>query len=253
MTITLYTLLYNEEHILPYFLKHYSQYVNKIVVRNNQSTDNSIQILKNWKGCEIEIINFNTNNQYDERKLTDLRNNCWKDGSNSDYVIICDMDEILYHPNLIEYLKKNSNIDYFTPIGYDMVGNEIPTNHDKQIYDIINGGVLNSNYNKSILFKRNTIIDAGYSVGAHTSRFRGFKDLSNISNNNDLKLLHYKWLSVDYVINKHTHYSKRRSKDSIKNKWGTHYDHTVETIIKNYNYIKNKSITIVNNKNKNLL
>ena len=46
MTITLYTLLYNEEHILPYFLKHYSQYVNKIVVHNNQSTDTSIQILK---------------------------------------------------------------------------------------------------------------------------------------------------------------------------------------------------------------
>ncbi len=253
MTITLYTLMYNEEQILPYFLKHYSKYVNKIVVRNNQSTDNSIQILKNWKDCEIEIIDFTTDNHYDERALTDFRNNCWKDGDNSDYVIVCDMDELLYHPDLISYLKKNNDVDYFTPIGYDMIGNEIPTDYDKQIYEIIKTGVPNPNYNKSILFKRNTIMDTGYGVGAHTSNFIGVNDLNKMNYNNDLKLLHYKWLSSDYVINKHTLYGNRRCEDSIKNKWGVHYTYNTETIINSYNYMKNISKVIVNNDFKSLI
>lgn len=253
MTITLYTLMYNEEKILPYFLKHYSKYVNKIVVRNNQSTDNSIQILKNWKDCEIEIIDFTTNNHYDERALTDFRNNCWKDGDNSDYVIVCDMDELLYHPDLIGYLKKNSNIDYFTPVGYEMIGNEIPTDYNKQIYEIIKTGVPSMGYSKSILFKRNNIIDTGYSVGAHVSDFKGICDLNKVDNNNDLKLLHYKWLSLDYVIKKHAIIDKRRCEDSIKNKWGTHYGHPMETLINSYNYMKNISKVIVNNDFKTIL
>lgn len=253
MTITLYTVLYNEQEILPYFLKHYSQYVNKIVVHNNQSNDNSIKILKNWKDCEIEIIDFTTNNTYDERMLTYLRNNVWKDGDNSDYVIVCDVDEFLYHNDLIGYIKKHNTIDYFTPIGYDMVGEEIPTNYNKQIHDIIKTGIPNPNYNKSILFKRKDVIHTGYSVGAHTSSFKGKTPLLKMENNNDLKLLHYKWLSPKYVINKHTHYGKRRCEDSIKNKWGTHYSFTEEMIMNDYMYIKNKSSIIIKNENKKLL
>ena len=97
MTITVYTFLYNEEDILPYFLKHYSQFVDKIVVYNNMSTDNSIEILKNWKDCEIEIREFDTNNQYDERTVVEFKNNCGKEGDR-DYVIVWDMEELLYHP-----------------------------------------------------------------------------------------------------------------------------------------------------------
>ena len=56
MKITLYTICYNEQEMLPYFLNHYSKMVDKIVVYDNYSTDNSRQILESFKDCEIEII-----------------------------------------------------------------------------------------------------------------------------------------------------------------------------------------------------
>jgi glycosyltransferase involved in cell wall biosynthesis len=243
MTITLYTFLYNEEHILPYFLKHYSQYVNKIVVYNNQSTDNSIQILNDWKECEIEIREFNTDNHYDEQTLMDLKNNCWK-GDDSDYVIVCDMDELLYHPNLGEFIKKQGLVDYFTPTGYHMIGEEIPTDYTKQIYEIIKNGTPDNQYNKNVLFKRSNITETNYSPGAHRSKFNGTTNLINCEDQ-DLKLLHYKWLSPEYVADKHIHYGERRSQDSINKGWGLHYGLTRDKILNDFNKLKEQSTVIL--------
>jgi glycosyltransferase involved in cell wall biosynthesis len=243
MTINLYTFLYNEEHILPYFLKHYSQYVNKIVVYNNQSTDNSIQILNDWKECEIEIREFNTDNHYDEQTQMDLKNNCWK-GDDSDYVIVCDMDELLYHPNLGEFIKKQGLVDYFTPTGYHMIGEEIPTDYTKQIYEIIKNGTPDNQYNKNVLFKRSNITETNYSPGAHRSKFNGTTNLINCEDQ-DLKLLHYKWLSPEYVADKHIHYGERRSQDTINKGWGVHYGLTRDKILNDFNKLKEQSTVIL--------
>lgn len=243
MTITLYTFLYNEQEILPYFLKHYSQYVNKIVVYNNQSTDNSIQILNDWKECEIEIREYNTDNHYDEQTLIDLKNNCWKE-CDSDYVIVCDMDELLYHPNLMEFIEKQPFTDYFTPNGYHMISEEIPTDYNKQIYDIIQNGVPDLQYNKNVLFKRSSISETNYSPGAHASHFVGTKSLINCGVP-ELKLLHYKWLSPEYVADKHIHYGERRSQHSIKKGWGSHYGLTRDRILTDFESLKNNSTKII--------
>ena len=243
MTITLYTFLYNEQEILPYFLKHYSQFVNKIVVYNNMSTDNSIQILNDWKECEIEIRDYDTNNQYDEASLMNFRSNCWKE-CNSDYVIVCDMDELLYHPDLIGFIKKQSYVDYFTPTGYNMVGEEVPTDYTKQIYDIIKVGTKHIGYSKCVLFKRKNVNETNYSAGAHLSSFQGTERLINCTTD-ELKLLHYKWLSFDYVYNKHTHYGERRSEHSKKNGWGGHYGLSKERMMIEYNEIKEQSKLVI--------
>ena len=243
MTITLYTFLYNEEHILPYFLKHYSQYVNKIVVYNNHSTDKSIQILNDWKECEIEIREYNTNNQYDERSIIQLKNNCWKEDT-SDYIIVCDVDELLYHPNLIEFINKQPFTDYYTPQGFHMIGEEIPTDYTKQIYDIIKIGSRDDQYDKNVLFKRKNITETNYSPGCHASRFKGENNLLNYGGE-ELKLLHYKWLSFEYVYEKHTHYGKRISNHSRSQRYGIHYLNDRDKMIIDYNDLKNKAEKLI--------
>jgi glycosyltransferase involved in cell wall biosynthesis len=243
MNITLYTFLYNEQEILPYFLKHYSQYVNKIVVYDNNSTDRSIQILNDWKDCEIEIREYNTNNQYDERSIIQLKNNCWKDDT-SDYIIVCDVDELLYHPNLIEFIEKQPFTDYYTPQGFHMMGEEIPTDYTKQIYDIIKIGSRDDQYDKNVLFKRKNITETNYSPGCHASRFKGESNLMNYSGL-ELKLLHYKWLSFEYVYEKHTHYSTRISNHSKSHKYGQHYTMGRDWMKRTYDDLKNKAKQII--------
>lgn len=243
MNITLYTFLYNEEKMLPYFLKHYSQYVNKIVVYDNNSTDSSIQILNDWKDCEIEIRECNTDNRYDEQTLINLKNNCWKE-CDSDYVIVCDVDELLYHPDLIGFIKRQEYVDYYTPTGYHMLSDEIPTDYTKQIYDIVKDGTPDFQYNKNVLFKREKVTETNYSPGAHGSSFQGRDRLINCSDV-ELKLLHYKWLSPEYVVNKHEHYAQRTSEHSKQNGWGTHYLLTRDNILRSYTELKDKSIKVI--------
>jgi hypothetical protein len=244
MRITLYTFCYNEQEILPYFLKHYSTFVDKIIVYNNNSTDNSIQILNDWKECEIEIRDYSTNNQYDEKTIIDLKNNCWKDNTDSEYIIVCDTDELLYHPNIMEFIKKQPFTDYFTPTGYHMIGDEIPTDYTKQIYDIIKVGTPDNQYNKNVLFRRINLLETNYTPGCHTSYFKGAGRLINCEVP-ELKLLHYKWLSFDYVYNKHTHYGKRRSEHSINNGWGGHYGLDKNKMIDDFNKLKQNSSKIL--------
>ncbi len=42
MKIDVFTTCYNEQIILPYFLKHYKKFANNITVYDNMSTDNSV-------------------------------------------------------------------------------------------------------------------------------------------------------------------------------------------------------------------
>jgi hypothetical protein len=173
--------------MLPYFLNHYSKMVDKIVVYDNQSTDNSRHILESFKDCEIEIIDYDTDNQYSEESQTNVRNNCWKNDTESNYIIVVDIDEIIYHPKFREFLRNNRNIDCFKPVGYDMIGDDVPTDHSKQIYEIVKTGTLNTMYSKVALFRRKNILETNFTYGSHFSSFIGNKPLMVHESKGDLK------------------------------------------------------------------
>ena len=244
MTITLYTFCYNEQEMLPYFLNHYSKIVDKIVVYNNESTDSSMDILNSFNGCEIEIRDYITNNEYQEESLIKLKNNCWKN-EQSDYVIVLDVDEILYHPNLREFLESNPDYDYFKPVGYDMVSDSVPTDYTKQIYEIIKDGVPSTNFSKKALFKREFVNETNFSYGAHGANYKGKKPLKEYISKGDLKLLHYKCIDLEYVIAKHKHYGERRSSHSKKMGLGLHYDFSREKFTEIYNNLIKNSKQII--------
>ena len=244
MKITLYTFCYNEKEIIPYFLNHYSKIVDKIVVYDNQSTDGSIEMLESFDGCEIEIRNNITNNQIQDDTLIRLKNNCWKNDK-SDYIIVVDMDEFLYHPNLREFLESNPDVDFFKPVGYDMISYELPTDHSKQIYEIIRDGAPSINYSKKALFKRKFVIETGFGYGAHSANYRGKKPLIEYVSNGDLKLLHFKCIDLEYVIAKHKHYSERRSDFNKRMGLGIHYDFTEQQIMSDFAALKSNAKQIV--------
>lgn len=244
MRITLYTFCYNEKDILPYFLNHYSKIVDKIVVFDNQSTDNSVEILKSFEGCEIEIRDYDTNNQIQDDTLMWTKNNCWKN-DNSDYIIVVDIDEFLYHPNLREFIESNPDIDYFKPVGYDMVSDGVPTDYTKQIYEIIREGAYSVNYSKKVLFKREFVTETGFGFGAHSANYRGKKRLNEYVSTGDLKLLHYKCIDLEYVVAKHKHYDKRRSEFNKLHGFGLHYGFSRQQIESDFRMLKSNAKQIV--------
>ena len=73
MQITIYTVAYNEELMLPFFIKHYRTLFPEchIVVYDNQSTDRTVEIAKE---SNCEVIQYDTDNKISDRKYLEIKN-----------------------------------------------------------------------------------------------------------------------------------------------------------------------------------
>lgn len=225
MKIDVFATCYNEEIMLPYFLKHYKQFASKITIFDNMSSDNSVKIMNEYG---IDVISFNTNNKFEESVLMNIRNNCWKQ-SDADWVIVCDIDEFIYHPNLIEILS-NTKANHIITEGYEMMSEKLPTT-DGQIYDEIKTGFLKPDYSKPCLFKPNQLTNINFSPGSHTANPTG--NVNSISNSG-IKLLHYKYLNRDILIKKYAIYAIRQSNEMKANGWGNYQEWTPSVLNKQF-------------------
>lgn len=221
--VEVFATCYNEEIILPYFLKHYSQFTTKITVYDNMSTDNSVNIMKSYG---VNVIPFDTKNKFEESRLMDIRNNCWKK-SNAKWVIVCDCDELIYNTNLVNILK-NINATHIITEGYQMMSEVLPSTNG-QIYDEIKQGFLIPDYSKPCVFKPNEIKEINFAPGSHTAKPTG--NVVSV-NNSGLKLLHYKYINRSILINKYKNYAIRQSEEMKKKGWGN-YQQWTESILNN--------------------
>ena len=222
----LYTVCWNEEIILPHFLAHY-QFCQRIVVSDNGSTDNSLAILSNDE--KVEIRHFVTNDQYQEDALQELRNNAWKDSiGKADFVIVCDCDEFLYHPNLLSVLQKmkRQGSTVMLPKGFQMLGDKAPHSQQNLMQYFPRGSRLQS-YDKSILFDPNAIQEINYRVGAHVCDPVGTIKYFCVPG---LALLHYRYLSKEYVFKKNQGYRSRACKEDDQRRYNMHHRLTLDQI-----------------------
>jgi glycosyltransferase involved in cell wall biosynthesis len=226
MKIDVFTTCYNEEIILPYFIKHYKQFARNIFVYDNMSDDSSVDIIKN---SGVNLIQFDTKNKFEESALINLRNNCWKN-SDADWVIVVDMDELVYHPNIVDILK-NTSATLIHPKAYEMMSESLPTT-ENQIYDEIKMGYSTdefpsmgiypgwkSNYSKGCVFKPSELQEINFGPGSHECN-----PVGNVSvhKNTGIKLLHYKYINREVLIKKYQHYKIRQSEEMIKRGWGNY-------------------------------
>jgi hypothetical protein len=221
MRIHAHILSWNEEKILPFTLDYYSKICEKIFVYDNMSTDSSDDIYKKYP--KVEVIKWSSNEKFNDLTHIEIKNNSYKDRSRDkgvDWVIVCDCDEILYHPNLIEKLNEYKNEGITIPLicGHDMVSESFPEYDGNLITDKIKIG--SERYEpmcKKIIFDPN--IDVQYGFGAHNMD----SNRSIHSKEEELKLLHYKFLGKDYVKDLYIKRAKRLSDFNLKNGFGRHY------------------------------
>jgi FkbM family methyltransferase len=242
--ISVYCLCWNEEKILPHFLNHYAKFSHKITIFDNESTDNSLNIINWFDKCKINVITYNSNNTLNDFLYLDIKNNCWKNDP-SEYVIVCDLDEFLYTEDIFDYLYQNSEYDVFTPTGYDMVSTTFPAYNIPITQQIIKG-FFNIDFCKSILFKPNRLLNINYLPGAHTSNPVG-NNITIKNGDDNLKLLHYKRLSLDYMVNRIESLRNRMSDINFRTGSGLHYNQSSETIKNDFNDALSKSNIIIKN------
>jgi len=237
MNIDAHILCYNEIKFIPFTLAHYSQFCRNITIYDNQSTDGTVEYIKEHYP-NVKIETFDTNNQINDAKYLEIKNNCWK-GSDADFVIVCDTDEILYHPVLKRLLLtfKQKGITLPMVQGYQMHSYQFPTNTTKPITDQIMTGVRAVHFDKFIIFNPQQVKEINYMPGCHHCAPEG--RLTSVRESLAfLYLLHYKYLGRNYLKQKHAEYGKRLSEFNQQNKFGLEYQKGDQHVDECFNLIE---------------
>lgn len=237
-----YAVCWNEEKMLPFMFDYYDQFVDHYFIYDNFSTDKSEETIRSHKNAEI--IKFKTDG-FNDFVHIQIKNSCWKKSrGKADYVVVCDMDEFIYHPQIKEFLKNaiGQGYSFFHPVGYDMYSEQYPQ-FQRGIFlpQIVNDGYQSDTYSKCILFDPHKIVEVNYWLGAHEARPLG---IVKTYKDEELKLLHYKNMGLDYILERVGQYRKRLSRKNIENECGVEYLKEDERIRKEYdcNFSKCKRI-----------
>lgn len=245
MKINLITVTKNEGRILPFFLDHYSKFCDSIIICDGHSTDNTVDIVSQYS--KAKIVYLDDGACLNDVGLLDIRNNYYKQFRDEyDWQIVCDVDEFLYHPNILEVLQqfKNEGVTWPQVDGYQMVSNVFPT-YGIPITDQVKHGIRDTSrypgsIRKRIIFDPKKITNINYQMGCNYAMPEGEvkADCEVIDNGNGdyeslgtfradipikLKMLHYKYLSYDHTISKSVFHMNRRNESDIKNSYGIHY------------------------------
>lgn len=95
MQISTLTFVYNEEFLLPYFLKHYKWCDSNIIIYDTESSDNTLKILKEAKDNNIQISPFTFPDGMDDVLKVKHINNVYK-MLDCDIVLNVDADEFIF-------------------------------------------------------------------------------------------------------------------------------------------------------------
>lgn len=209
--IEIHVITFNEEKIILDFINFYRNNIPnvKIIAHDNESTDNTINILKE-NNCEV--ISFSTGGKMDESTLMDIRNNCWKN-STAKWIIIVDSDEFVQITP--EDLTDDFNIIKCT--GYEMFSEE-----GDKLEDLLYG-VESVGYSKPALFKRENFEEINYAPGNHSCSPQPKEGKEIKWCQKQINLYHTKWRSWENGINKAHEIAPRVSEQSKLHGWNFHY------------------------------
>ena len=238
MIVHVYALCWNEEKMLPFFFKHYDNIADQYFIYDNDSRDNSLSLLK--RNPKVVIDKFEVTGNSLVKSAQDKFNQFWKKSRGiADWVIVCEVDEHIYHPNLIQYLEECTakGITLIVPNGYEMFSEFFPDD-DKPLCETVRNGVKSYMMDKPQIFNPNAIQEINFTPGRHNAYPTG-----NVvkPQENEVLLLHYKALGFDYVNSRHSALSQGLQEVDIANGWGIHYTFDEQTRLEQFEKFKNEA------------
>lgn len=234
--VHLYAVCKNEVRLTPWFLQHYESCVDRFFVYDNGSTDGTLELLAGHP--RVDIRHFETEGLYDEDAIVSIKNAAWKTScGQADFVIVCDMDEFLFHPDMPALLSVMMQRKYtlLKPRGYQMVSESLPAfTGTRRLCEICPMGVADfHNYSKQVLFDPNQV-DIRYRPGAHRANPQGRIRLFESSR---AKLLHYKNVDRAEVLRKTQDYRAIFSPRSLAQGYSRHHRRTDEAVSNDFDYL----------------
>jgi len=207
-----FIIAFNEEETIALTLKHYQQFCSKVTLFDNFSTDNTREIAESM-GATVKM--FGMKGVLSDKEYLKVKNHCWKN-SRADWVIVCDSDEILYHPDLVNVLNNEKDATIMKTYGWNIYSEDMPKDTFLEITD----GYHDGNYSKSVIFRPDRIKEINYHYGCHNNTPKGEVKYSE----SILTLFHYRNIGgYERLSNRHAVYRERLSDHNRELGLGIHY------------------------------
>ena len=238
-----YAAALNEAKMLPHMLRHYEQWVERFVIYDSGSTDGSLEFLRGHPQVEVRAFEW-IDPQSTVLSLRYLHNTCWTESRDrADWVIMADIDELLYHPDLAGYLRgcRKQGVTCIPALGYEMASRHFPA-PGVRLPATMPTGMPTHMMSKLRLFDPNAVRKTNFSAGAHEAAPTGKVVYPE---RDELLLLHYKWLGLDHVRERRTVMRGSRRAGDLANDWGKHYNTPDDTLAAQLDRLLAASVDVV--------
>ena len=192
MKIIAFAICYNQIRILPWFLRHYSSFVDEISVFDDHSTDGSREMLANHPKVFLRDWPYDTG--IDEDLFLNFAYEWYpKAHPKFDWVMWVDCDEFIHAPDVRKVLDESKD-EVIRTKGYNMLGDGLPKDDGKsQIWQVHKNGVVAPVYSKPVVFRPS--IKIRWNRGKHDLEACNPK----VSPEPMFKLLHYRYMGYKYT------------------------------------------------------
>jgi len=211
MKVEAHIIAWNESETIHLTIKYYQHFCSRIIIYDNFSTDNTREIAEAL-GCEVKM--FGISGVLDDREYTKLKNSCWK-GSDADWVIIVDTDEVLNISEVALLSAREMGYTIIKPQGWQVVSQDVP----REAWGEITTGFAYDQYSKLCCFNPKAIKEINYVHGCHVAKPKGEAKQIEIGT-----LFHYRKIGgVQRMIDRYKLYCQRMSEWNIRWDAGEHY------------------------------
>ena len=243
MKIDLYARCWNESDMLPFFFLHYDKLVQRYIIYDDGSTDNSLEILRRNPKVETRPMPPYSDPESRIHSALALQETCWRESrGTADWVIVTDIDEHLYHPQMYQYLAqcRTRGVTIIPALGYQMLSAQFPKDKNVLCHSLTKGACY-SLYSKLNIFSPSEIEAVNYAPGRHTAAPTGNVVLPN---RDELLLLHYHLLGFERVRQRYAQFLTRQRKTDIAMGWGGQYSSSSDQFRTAWNDVANQLVEI---------
>ena len=243
MKIHLYARCWNEKDMLPFFFLHYDQLVQRYIIYDDASTDNSQEILRRNPKVELRSMPPYSDPESRIGSALALQETCWKESRGiADWVIVTDIDEHLYHPDMCQYLAqcRARGVTIIPALGYQMLSEQFPERKNV-LCQSLTKGACDSMYSKLNIFSPSEIDTVNYTPGRHKAAPTGHVVLPA---RDEVLLLHYHYLGFERVRKRYAQFLTRQRKTDIATGFGGQYSWSSEQLRDAWNLVANRLVDI---------
>ena len=229
--------------MLPFLFLHYDKLVQRYIIYDDASTDNSEEILRLNPKVELRRAPWSDRNSRVNSALA-LFETCWRESRGvADWVIVTDVDEHLYHPDIYHYLAqcRAQGVTIIPALGYQMLSEQFPE-HKTLLCQSLTRGACDALYSKLSIFSPNEIDAVNYRPGRHSAAPTGRVVLPT---RDELLLLHYRYLDFERVRKRFAQILTTRTRETdLAMGWGVQYSWSSEQLREAWDLMTSRLVDI---------